>query len=105
MLKLCLECVMLGVFVFSPSGTNVTVMFPSGAGVELRLRGNAITATVLLPEEFHNSTQGLLGNMNGVPGDDLLAAHGTVAANGSNAEEVFSVGASCEHFTNAIIKL
>ncbi|XP_051906586.1 sushi domain-containing protein 2 [Hippocampus zosterae] len=83
-----------GVFVFSPSGTNVTVMFPSGAGVEVRLRSNAITATVLLPEEFYNSTQGLLGNMNGVPGDDLLAPHGTVAVNGSNAEEVFSFGAS-----------
>ncbi|XP_049594189.1 sushi domain-containing protein 2 [Syngnathus scovelli] len=83
-----------GVFVFSPSGANVTVMFPSGAGVEVRLRGPAVTATVLLPEEFHNSTRGLLGNFNGVAGDDLLPAHVGLAAGANNAEEVFNFGAS-----------
>ncbi|XP_057674434.1 sushi domain-containing protein 2 [Corythoichthys intestinalis] len=83
-----------GVFVFSPSAANVTVMFPSGAGVEVRLREGTVTATVLLPEEFRNSTQGLLGNWNGVGGDDLIPAQGGAAANHSDAQEVFNFGAS-----------
>ncbi|XP_077353315.1 sushi domain-containing protein 2 isoform X2 [Festucalex cinctus] len=84
-----------GVFVFSPTAANVTVMFPSGAGVEVRLRDGALAATVLLPEEFRNATRGLLGNANGVAGDDLLPARGrSPPADGSNAEEVFNFGAS-----------
>ncbi|XP_061553996.1 sushi domain-containing protein 2 [Phycodurus eques] len=103
-----------GVFVFSPSAPNVTVMFPSGAGVEVRLRDGTVTATVLLPEEFHNATRGLLGNANGVAGDDLVPARAgsnatrgllgnangvagddlVPARAGSNAEDVFNFGAS-----------
>ncbi|XP_077441646.1 sushi domain-containing protein 2 [Vanacampus margaritifer] len=83
-----------GVFVFSPSAANVTVMFPSGAGVEVRLRDGVLAATVLLPEQFRNSTVGLLGNVNGVAGDDLLPARGRSPVDSSNAEEVFKFGAS-----------
>ncbi|XP_061658052.1 sushi domain-containing protein 2 [Syngnathoides biaculeatus] len=70
-----------GVFVFSPSPANVTAMFPSGAGVEVRLRDGSVTATVLLPEEFRNATRGLLG-------DDL------VPADGGNVRDIFDFGAS-----------
>nr|XP_057920569.1 sushi domain-containing protein 2 isoform X2 [Doryrhamphus excisus] len=83
-----------GVFVFSPVATNVTVMFPSGAGVEMRLREETLTATVLLPEEFQNSTEGLLGNMNDNAMDDLILSNGQLVANYSNPEEVFNFGAS-----------
>ncbi|KAM3874287.1 sushi domain-containing protein 2-like [Diretmus argenteus] len=83
-----------GVFVFSPSQTNVTVMFPTGAGVEVRLRERTITATVLLPEEFKESTLGLLGKMNGDAKDDLLASDGHLVTNQSNPEELFSFGRS-----------
>ncbi|XP_075946246.1 sushi domain-containing protein 2-like [Anarhichas minor] len=83
-----------GVFVFSPSSTNVTVMFPSGAGVEVRLREGTMTATVLLPEEFKDSTLGLLGKMNGDAKDDLVLINGDLVSNLTNPEEVFSFGAS-----------
>ncbi|XP_056289281.1 sushi domain-containing protein 2 [Pseudoliparis swirei] len=83
-----------GVFVFSPSSTNVTVMFPSGAGVEVRLREGTMTTTVLLPEEFKDSTVGLLGKMNGDAGDDLVLSNGELVRNLTNPEELFSFGAS-----------
>uniref|UniRef100_A0A665U098 Sushi domain containing 2 n=1 Tax=Echeneis naucrates TaxID=173247 RepID=A0A665U098_ECHNA len=83
-----------GVFVFSPTLTNVTVMFPSGAGVEVRLRGRTMTTTVLLPEEFRDSTLGLLGKMNGDAADDLALSNGQLVQNHSNPEEVFGFGAS-----------
>ncbi|XP_068430722.1 sushi domain-containing protein 2-like [Clinocottus analis] len=83
-----------GVFVFSPASTNVTVMFPSGAGVEVRLREGTMTTTVLLPEEFKDSTVGLMGTMNGDAGDDLVLNNGEVVRNLTNPEELFSFGAS-----------
>ncbi|KAJ0057243.1 hypothetical protein NL108_002200, partial [Boleophthalmus pectinirostris] len=83
-----------GVFVFSPVSTNVTVMFPSGAGVEVRLRGDNMATTVLLPEDFYHKTQGLMGNLNNNAQDDLTLSNGQVVQNISNPEEVFSFGAS-----------
>uniref|UniRef100_A0A667ZR99 Sushi domain containing 2 n=1 Tax=Myripristis murdjan TaxID=586833 RepID=A0A667ZR99_9TELE len=64
------------VFVFSPTSKNVTVMFPTGAGVEVRLAEGTMTTTVLLPEEFKYSTMGLLGKMNGDAKDDLVTSDG-----------------------------
>eukprot|EP00066_Takifugu_rubripes_P013973 XP_011603239.1 PREDICTED: sushi domain-containing protein 2 [Takifugu rubripes] len=84
-----------GVSVFSPSPTNVTAMFRSGAGVEVRLREGIMTTTVLLPESFKSTTLGLLGRMNGDPADDLTLNNGQVVQNQSNPEEVFSFGVSC----------
>lgn len=81
---------------FSPIPENVTVMFPTGAGVEVRLREGTMTTTVLLPEEFMNSTVGLLGKMNDDPKDDLVDSDGQLVSNQSNAEEVFHFGGSCE---------
>uniref|UniRef100_A0A3Q0SK04 Sushi domain containing 2 n=1 Tax=Amphilophus citrinellus TaxID=61819 RepID=A0A3Q0SK04_AMPCI len=83
-----------GAFVFSPTSTNVTVMFPSGAGAEVRLREGTMTTTVLLPEEFKNSTLGLLGKMNGNVEDDLVLSNGQLVQNSSNPEELFDFGAS-----------
>ncbi|XP_029300731.1 LOW QUALITY PROTEIN: sushi domain-containing protein 2-like [Cottoperca gobio] len=83
-----------GVFVFSPTSTNVTVMFNSGAGVEVRLREGTMTTTVLLPEEFKDATLGLLGRMNGDAKDDLTLSNGELVRNLTNPEEVFNFGAS-----------
>ncbi|XP_069028907.1 sushi domain-containing protein 2-like [Embiotoca jacksoni] len=83
-----------GVFVFCPTSTNVTVMFPSGAGVEVRLREGTMTTTVLLPEEFKDSTLGLLGKMNGDATDDLALSNGQLVRDPGNPEEVFTFGAS-----------
>ncbi|XP_017265981.1 sushi domain-containing protein 2 isoform X2 [Kryptolebias marmoratus] len=83
-----------GVFVFAPTSTNVTVMFPSGAGVEVRLRDVTMTTTVLLPEEFKGSTLGLLGKMNGDAKDDLVFSTGQLVQNHSDPVELFNFGAS-----------
>ncbi|KAJ0013128.1 hypothetical protein NQD34_017463 [Periophthalmus magnuspinnatus] len=83
-----------GVFVFSPVSTNVTVMFPSGAGVELRLRGDNMATTVLLPDDFFHKTLGLMGTLNGNAQDDLTLNNSQVVQNISDAEEVFNFGAS-----------
>ncbi|XP_067340597.1 sushi domain-containing protein 2-like isoform X2 [Channa argus] len=83
-----------GVFVFSPTSTNVTVMFPTGAGVEVRLREGIMTTTVLLPEEFKDFTIGLLGKMNGDARDDLVLSNGELVQNTSDPEELFKFGAS-----------
>lgn len=71
-------------------------MFPTGAGVEVRLREETMTATVLLPEDFRNSTLGLLGKMNGDAKDDLVLSNGQLVQNHSNPEDLFSFGASCK---------
>ena len=83
-------------FVFSPASTNVTVMFPTGAGVEVRLIEGTMTTTVLLPEAFKDSTLGLLGKMNGDAADDLVLSNGQLVRDHNNSEEVFSFGASCK---------
>ncbi|KAM3600110.1 uncharacterized protein V6R79_017799 [Siganus canaliculatus] len=83
-----------GVFVFSPTPSNVTVMFPTGAGVEARFRGGAITVTLLMPDDFKNITHGLLGNMNDDPSDDLVLNNGEVVKNQTDPVELFEFGAS-----------
>lgn len=87
---------LLDVFVFSPTFKNVTVMFPTGAGVEVRLAEGTMTTTVLLPEEFKDSTMGLLGKMNGDAKDDLVTSDGQLVLNQSNPEDLFNFGGSCK---------
>lgn len=86
-----------GVFVFSPTHENVTVMFPSGAGVEVRRREETMTTTVLLPRSSDSPTLGLLGKMNDNKKDDLTFSNGQIVQNSGNPEEVFSFGASCKY--------
>lgn len=86
-----------GVFVFCPTPDNVTVMFPSGAGVEVRRRENTMTTAVLLPGNFASATVGLLGIINNNSKDDLTTSDGLTVQNTSDPNEVFSFGASCKH--------
>ncbi len=79
-------------------------MFPSGAGVEVRLREGTMTTTVLLPEEFRHFTLGLLGNMSGDARDDLVLSNGELVRNHTNPEELFSFGASCKKSLMFIIQ-
>ena len=88
---------------FSPTSTNVTVMFPSGAGVEVRQTEETMMTTVLLPEEFKNTSLGLLGNMNGDAKDDLVFKDGQLVQNISNPEEIFRFGASCKKSLDYIL--
>ncbi|KAM9743348.1 sushi domain-containing protein 2 isoform 2-T2 [Menidia menidia] len=84
-----------GAFVFSRGPQSVTVMFSSGVGVEVRAHaGGRVAVTVLLPADFSNHTQGLLGLMNSDPSDDLLTQNGgSVPSVSPTEEEVFAFGA------------
>uniref|UniRef100_A0A8D0DEN9 Sushi domain containing 2 n=1 Tax=Sander lucioperca TaxID=283035 RepID=A0A8D0DEN9_SANLU len=83
-----------GVFVFAPSLQNVTVIFLSGAAMEVRVHEGAMAVTVLLPTEFTNHTQGLLGLMNSDPSDDLLTQLGEIISPAeATPEEIFTFGA------------
>lgn len=82
---------------FAPSVQRVSVMFLSGAGVEVRVHEGTMAVTVLLPSEFTNHTQGLLGRMNSDPSDDLLTQQGeAISSANATSEEIFSFGAGCE---------
>lgn len=85
-----------GVFVFSPKPTNVTVMFPSGTGVQVRAGEGVMTLTVLLPHDLHNHTQGLLGTMNDDPEDEFTSSNGLIIPSDSSAQDIFSYCAGCE---------
>lgn len=82
---------------FAPGLQNVTVIFLSGVGVEVRVHEGFMAATVLLPTEFTNRTQGLLGRMNSDPSDDLLTQRGEIISSAdATPEEIFTFGAGCE---------
>ncbi|KAM3610927.1 uncharacterized protein V6R79_010716 [Siganus canaliculatus] len=91
-----------GVFVFAPSSQNVTVIFLSGASVEVRTHEGAMAVTVLLPAEFTSHTKGLLGLMNSDPSDDLMTVHGEViSAASATPEEIFTFGAGWSILKNS----
>ncbi|XP_041957743.1 sushi domain-containing protein 2 [Alosa sapidissima] len=84
-----------GVFVFSSMVENVTVMFPSGAGVEVRAREGAMATTVLLPLEFTNHTRGLLGSMTDELDDVLVSSdEERFDASQSTPEDLFHFGST-----------
>ena len=63
----------------------------------LYFRGDAKLCQ-FLPPGFTNHTQGLLGQMNSDPEDDLLTSLGKVIRpTDSSPEDLFEFGASCEY--------
>ncbi|EMP37206.1 Sushi domain-containing protein 2 [Chelonia mydas] len=82
-----------GLFLYSTADQNITVMFSSGAGMELRGRGGFLSLTVLLPVEFHNHTQGLLGVMNDNPRDEYTFKNGTTMSSDASPQQLFEFGA------------
>ncbi|XP_014109212.1 PREDICTED: sushi domain-containing protein 2 [Pseudopodoces humilis] len=83
-----------GLFLYSTPDQNITVMFSSGAGVEIRESGGFLTLTVLLPEKFINHTRGLFGVMNGNPEDDYTFKNKTTMSVHASPQQVFGFGAS-----------
>ncbi|GAB0197126.1 sushi domain-containing protein 2 [Grus japonensis] len=95
-----------GLFLHSTVDQNITVMFSSGSGVEIRGSGGFLTLTVLLPEKFMNHTQGLFGVMNGNTEDDYTFKNKTTMSVHASPQQLFEFGAnliSCgwlDHPTN-----
>ncbi|XP_036069422.1 sushi domain-containing protein 2 isoform X1 [Oryzias melastigma] len=79
-----------GAFVFAPTARHVSVMFSCGVGVEVHLNGGAPAATVLLPAEFSNHTQGLLG----LKSADQSGGSAPPFGRGVSMEEMFVIGAT-----------
>ncbi|XP_043353707.1 kremen protein 1 isoform X6 [Dermochelys coriacea] len=82
-----------GLFLYSTADQNIIVMFSSGAGMELRGRGGFLSLTVLLPVEFHNHTQGILGVMNDNPRDEYTFKNGTTMSSDASPQQLFEFGA------------
>ncbi|KFV79865.1 Sushi domain-containing protein 2, partial [Struthio camelus australis] len=82
-----------GLFLHSTVDQNITVMFSSGTGVEIRGSGGFLTLTVLLPENFMNHTQGLFGVMNGNTEDEYTFKNKTTISVHANPQQLFEFGA------------
>ncbi|XP_020833252.1 sushi domain-containing protein 2 isoform X2 [Phascolarctos cinereus] len=67
-----------GMFLAVSGDRNVSVMLSSGAGVEVQAHEHFLSVNILLPEEFLNHTQGLLGTLNNIPSDDFTLRNETV---------------------------
>ncbi|XP_038618912.1 sushi domain-containing protein 2 isoform X1 [Tachyglossus aculeatus] len=74
---------------------NVSVMFASGAGVEVRGPGSpwGLSVAVLLPESFWDRTWGLFGRLNGAPGDDIAFRNGTALPSDADPWQLLDFGA------------
>ncbi|XP_063272358.1 sushi domain-containing protein 2 [Prinia subflava] len=83
-----------GLFLYSTPDQNITVMFSSGSGVEIRGSEGFLTLTVLLPEKLVNHTWGLFGVMNGNPEDDYTFKNKTTMSVHASPQQVFEFGAS-----------
>ncbi|CAN0333619.1 unnamed protein product [Lampetra planeri] len=79
-----------GVFVNSVVMSNVTVTFPSGAAVEVRLMPGSLAVSLLLPRNFSGQTRGLLGVLDG----GLSFPDGTTLPEDASPEQMYSFGAS-----------
>lgn len=91
-----LPLMVIGLYLYSTPDQNITVMFSSGSGVEIRGSGGFLTLTILLPEKFMNHTWGLFGVMNGNPQDDYTFKNKTTMSVHASPQQVFEFGASCK---------
>ncbi|XP_012579147.1 PREDICTED: sushi domain-containing protein 2 [Condylura cristata] len=82
-----------GMFLSVANEDKVSVMLSSGAGLEVSIRGQFLSVSVLLPEKFLNHTQGLLGTLNGDPTDDFTLPNGKVLSSNASSREIFEFGA------------
>ncbi|XP_071618915.1 sushi domain-containing protein 2 isoform X2 [Heliangelus exortis] len=83
-----------GLFLHSTADQNITVMFSSGSGVEIRGSGGFLSLTVLLPDKFINNTHGLFGVMNGNTDDEYTFKNKTTMSIHASPQQMFEFGAN-----------
>ncbi|XP_030903628.2 sushi domain-containing protein 2-like [Melopsittacus undulatus] len=83
-----------GLFLHSTADQNITVIFSSGSGVEIRGSGRFLTWTVLRPEKFMNQTQGLFGVMNGNTKCGYTFKNKTTMSVHARPQQLFEFGAN-----------
>ena len=68
----------------------------SGASVMVAVSSSILHLAVEVSDDFINSTEGLLGNLNGDPSDDFLLPDGSILSSDSSERELFEYGKQCE---------
>ncbi|NWX19234.1 SUSD2 protein, partial [Aegotheles bennettii] len=89
-----LPLIVTGLFLHSTTDQNITVMFSSGSGVEIRGTEGFLSLTVLLPENFMNHTRGLFGVMNGNTEDEYTFKNKTTMSVHASPQQLFEFGAN-----------
>ncbi|KAK7092309.1 mucin-like protein isoform X2 [Littorina saxatilis] len=70
---------------------TVQIAFPTGISFGVSLRTKSLEVSVGVPNTFQNKTRGLLGNFNGVRGDDFLLPNGTLLTPRPSEQQIFEV--------------
>lgn len=68
----------------------------SGASVMVAVSSSILHLAVEVNNDFINSTEGLLGNLNGDPSNDFLLPDGSILSSNSSERELFEYGKQCE---------
>ena len=87
-----------GVVVSYEGNSLVFIRFNSGESLQIQVRNSIlIIELAACPDEFRNQTQGLLGNWNGDPDDDLLRPNGDILSTNASLEDIhFLFGEECK---------
>ena len=79
------------------SDENLIISTSTGASVMVSSSVSVLHLAVEVSNAFVDSTQGLLGYLNGNPSDDFYRPDGTVLATASSEQEIFEYGKLCEY--------
>ena len=82
-------------FLERTTNNSMLVQFPSGFGLTTSYSNGVLSFVLNLPPTFSNTTQGLLGRLNGDISDDLIFRNGTVLSTESTDAEKHVFGQSC----------
>ncbi len=78
--------------------SSLSTTFSNGIGVTVTASFGMLSFVVQVPEELRNLTEGLLGDFNGDPGNDLVFRNGTTLFGNVTDRVIHKVGQSCEFF-------
>ena len=70
--------------------------FSNGISVTVTLLSGLLNVVAVLPQEFMELTQGLLGNFNGNATDDFIYPNGTMLDNDASDEMIHNFGLTCK---------
>ena len=78
------------------SEKSLVCTFPNGISISITDSSTMLGFVLVMPEEFRNITEGLMGNYNGDPTDDVVFRNETMLAHNVSDRMIHEVGQSCE---------
>ena len=78
------------------SEKSLDFSFPNGIGITVTESSTMLGFVLIVPEELRNITEGLMGNFNGDPMDDVLFKNGSMLAHNVSDRMIHEVGQSCK---------